>query len=129
MSESDRLAELAAANQRIKELEAENQQLREAAARVVKHHDQGTMAAKSDMDGFRVKDINVQIHSDGSRATVFRVATGYFGRGYVSLDEVPLHLRQDLYAVPWNDHRDAFFRSQNGAERMIDWMRQKKAST
>jgi cell shape-determining protein MreC len=48
MNKSDPLAELAAANRRIKVLEAENQQLREAAARVVKHHDQGTMAAKSD---------------------------------------------------------------------------------
>lgn len=81
------------------------------------------------MDSFRVDDCNVQIHSDGSRATMFRVATGYFGRGYVSLDEVPLHLRQDLYAVPGNDHRDAFFRSQNGANRMIEWMRQRTAST
>ena len=75
------------------------------------------------MDNFRVDDCHMQIHSDGSMATVFRVATGYFGRGYVSLDEVPLHLRQYLYAVPANDMRDAFFRSRQAALQMMDWMR------
>lgn len=80
------------------------------------------------MDNFRVDDCNVQIHSDGSRATVFRVATGYFGRGYVSLDEVPIHLRQYLYAVPGNDWRDAFFRSERDALRMIEWMRKQPAA-
>ena len=74
------------------------------------------------MAGFRVDDCNVQIHSDGSRATVYRVATGYMGRGYVTLDEVPLHLRQYLYAVPGNDWRDAFFRSRQAALQMIDWI-------
>ena len=81
------------------------------------------------MAGFRVDDCNVQIHSDGSRATVYRVATGYMGRGFVTLDEVPLHLRQYLYAVPGNDWRDAFFRSRQAALQMIDWLGRRPAST
>ena len=70
----------------------------------------------------RIDDCKVQIHSDGSMATVYRVATGYEGRGYTNLDEVPIHLRESLYAVPSNDLRDAFFCSQHAALQMIDWL-------
>ena len=81
------------------------------------------------MAGFRVDDCDVQINPDGSRATVYRVATVYIGRGFVTLDEVPVHLRQYLYAVPGNDLRDAFFRSRQAALQMIDWLGSQPAST
>jgi hypothetical protein len=80
------------------------------------------------MAEFCVDDCNVQIHSDGSRATVYRVATGCMGRGFVAIDDVPLHLRQYLYAVPGNDWRDAFFRSRQAALTMVEWLTRRHSS-
>jgi hypothetical protein len=70
-------------------------------------------------DGSAIHASSCQIHDDGGCAVLYRAAAKRFGRGWVSISEVPHHLVVNLYAVSNNEWQDAYFRAPEAAAEML----------
>lgn len=72
-------------------------------------------------DQSTIRAASVDLRTIGP-VTLYRASVRRDGRGWVSLSEVPLHLKSACYGVPNNDWQDAYFRSPADAAEMLSYL-------